>query len=511
MDIGRVLANRAFITPNRPALIFEDKVISFLELNARTNRVARALLALGVKPGDRVGLLMNNCPQYVEVFFASARIGAVLVPLNVRLAPAELDYILEDCGVCGLIYGAEFQRVVDALTALPRFSFRVAAGGSPAEGALSYEAMVSENGPQAPGTSVKESDLLAIMYTSGTTGNPKGVMLTHYAVYHGALNLLIGLDYQYPDKCLMLAPLFHTGASTPIVGHFIKGICTVLMEKFDPAAALKLIEKHKINSLQGVTAMMRMILDLPNLEAYDLGSWRLAILPGSPLPYSLIKSVHDRFGVLCQNLWGMTEITGPGALMNIEDILDKPESAGKPYFEVELRIADAAGNLLPDGETGELLVRCPHMMLGYWNLPQATRDTIVDGWIRTGDMAHFDRDDYLYIVDRIKDMIVSGGENVYPAEVEKVLLEMPGIAEASVVGIPDEKWGEAPKAFLVTTGADAPSDQDIIQFCRTRLAGYKIPRRFERVEYLPKTPSGKVLKRKLREASGIKSVFSNSI
>jgi len=499
MLIGNVLAKRAFNTPHRPALIFQDQVISYLEFDQRTNQVASALLALGIKPGDRVGLLMHNCPQFLEVFFATARIGAVLVTLNVRLVPAELDFILDDCQVGGLIHGPEFEKTVAALSILPQLAYRISTAEPAAEGALAYEALVCDRPATAPNISLAEDDLLAIMYTSGTTGHPKGVMLTHHAVYHAALNMVIGLDYQYPDKLLMLAPFFHTGASSPIVGHVIKGIATVITERFDPEGALALIERHGIRIVQGVAAMMRMILDLPDTSRFDLSAWEIATLPGSPLPFSLIKAAHERFGVLCQNLWGMTEIAGPGALMNIEDVMDKPESAGRPYFEVDLKIVDAANQPLPAGEAGELVVRCPHMMIGYYNRPDATEDTIVDGWLHTGDMAYLDEDGYLYIIDRLKDMIVSGGENVYPAEIEKVLLQMPGIDEVSVVGIPDDKWGEVPKAFIVRRHAAPPSNEAIIAFCRQHLAGYKIPRNIEIIDELPKNPSGKVLKKVLRQ------------
>ena len=499
MVIGDVLAKRALITPHRPALIFRDQVISYLEFDQRTNQTANALLALGVKSGDRVGLLMHNCPQFMEVFFATARIGAVLVSLNVRLVAAELDFILNDCEVSGLIYGPDFEDTVTALTMLPSLSYRITTAKPSGNDRLAYEAWISSQPTTAPDIAVAESDLIAIMYTSGTTGHPKGVMLTHDAVYHAALNMLVGLNYEYPDKLLMLAPFFHTGASSPLVGHVIKGITTVISERFDPEDTLALIEKHGIRIVQGVTAMVRMILDVPDPSRFDLSAWEIVSMPGSPLPFSLIKAAHDRFGILCQNMWGMTEIAGPGALMNVEDIMDKPESAGKPYFEVDLRIVDADDRPLPAGEAGELVVRCPNMMKGYYNRPDATRSTILDGWLHTGDMGYLDEDGYLYVIDRLKDMIVSGGENVYPAEIEKVLLMLPEIDDASVVGVPDDKWGEVPKAYIVCRNGTSPSNEEIIAFCRQHLAGYKIPRHIEHIDALPKNPTGKVLKKVLRQ------------
>lgn len=499
MIIGEILEKRALITPQRYAVFFEDEALTFLDLDNRTNRLAQGLLKLGIKPGDRVALLMRNCIQYLEVFFASARIGAVLVPLNVRLAPAELDYILDDCSVSALIYGNGFEDKLAKLETLPYIKVRIGTTKRSDTDDLAYDTVVEASEPKSPEILVSETDLLAVMYTSGTTGYPKGVMLTHKAVYHAALNLMIGLSYQYPDKCLIIAPLFHTGASSPIIGHFIRGISTVLMADFEPAAALKLIERHKVRLMLGVTTIMKMLLEVPDYADYDLSAWQVAILPGSPLPYPLIESAHARFGVLSQNLWGMTEIGGPGALMNIEDILERPECAGKPYFEVDLKIIDFDGTPMPPGQAGEILVRGPNMMLGYWNQPEATKNTIRNGWIHTGDIGYLDSDGYLFVVDRMKDMIVSGGENIYPAEIEKVLSEIAGIDEATVIGIPDDKWGEVPQAYVVSNASTIPKEEEIIRYCRDRLAGFKVPKRIEMIDELPKNASGKVLKKVLRD------------
>jgi len=256
-----------------------------------------------------------------------------------------------------------------------------------------------------------------------------------------------------------------------------------------------LIQDKKARLMVGVTVIMRMLLQVPDLETYDLDCWEMAVLPGSPLPYPLIKEAHDRIGVLCQNLWGLTEMCGPGSLVNIEDILLRPECAGKPYFNVDIRIVGLDGEDLPPDELGEIVVRGPNMMKGYWNRPEATAETIREGWLFTGDMGKLDKKGYLYVIDRKKDMILSGGENIYPAEIERVIRDMPGVADASVIGVPDERWGEVPKVFIEKGEGKTPDPEEVVAFCRSRLAGYKVPKHIAFIDELPRNPSGKVLTR----------------
>jgi fatty-acyl-CoA synthase len=499
MILGKVISKRAMITPERVAVISRGHHYTYQQLNLRCMRLANALLKLGVEYGDRVGLLMPNNIEFLETYFATAKIGAVLVPVNTRLTGPEIDFILNDCTVKVFIFAKDYEETVAKMNYPASALFRVSTVPCKVPDTLDYETLIREAPENEPDVRIHEDDLHIIMYTSGTTGRPKGAMLTHKNIYSGGLDMLIGLHYHYPECLLVLVPLFHSGGITPVVGHVIKGVCTVLMESFEPVEALKLIEKYDVSLLLGVTTIIKMLLHVPDLESYHLESLKTAILPGSPLPYQTIKEAHDRMGVLCQNLWGLTEMTGPGSHTTIEDVLEKPECAGKPYFNVDLRIVDFMGKDVPAGEIGEIIARGPNMMQGYWNLPEETAETIKDGWLHTGDMGRIDEQGYLYVVDRIKDMIVSGGENVYPAEIEKVILEIPGVADVSVIGIADDKWGETPKAYIeLHTGATV-TQAEIESYCRTKLAGYKIPRHIEFIEALPRNPTGKVLKKELRK------------
>lgn len=498
MLIGKVLAQRALITPEREALIFKDRTFTFQELNRRANKAANALRDLGVKRGDRIGLLMFNCNEFMETYFAASKIGAVLVPLNVRLAAPELDFILNDCGVSEFFFGSAFEETVGQMKYPEQVRHRICAGPCSLNDTLDFEALLDGAGDEEPHTPLNEDDLNVIMYTSGTTGHPKGAMLSHRGMYFAGVDMLIGLHYQYPDRCLLLGPFFHSGSITPFLGHVVRGICTIIMDKFEPETAVRLIQEKRARLVVGVTVIMRMLLQVPDLESYDLDCWEMAILPGSPLPYPLIREAYDRIGVLCQNLWGLTEMCGPGSLMNIEDILDRPECAGKPYFNVDIRILGLDGEVLPPDEMGEIVVRGPNMMKGYWKRPDATAETIQDGWLFTGDMGKLDKDGYLYVIDRRKDMILSGGENVYPAEIEKVIRDMPGVSDASVIGVPDEKWGEVGMVFIEKGEGTPPEPEEVTAFCRSRLAGYKVPRYIAYIDELPRNPSGKVLKKNLR-------------
>ncbi|MGD9505171.1 MAG: long-chain-fatty-acid--CoA ligase [Syntrophobacteraceae bacterium] len=498
MIIGKIISKRALISPDREALIFNGKVYTFGELNERSNRLANSMLGLGVEQGDRVGVLMYNSNEFLEIYFAASKIGAVLVPLNIRLSAPEMDFILEDCGVSHFFLGSGFEAKALEMETPGRMRNNVSTGPSAVPGALDYETLVHNGAPEGPSAVIGEDDLNVIMYTSGTTGHPKGAMLTHRGMYSAGVDMVIGLSYTYPDRCLILGPFFHSGAITPFLGHVVRGICSVIMERFEPSRALQLIEKYNVKLMLGVTTIMKMMLQAPNIDSCRLDCWKYAILPGSPLPYELIKEAHERIGVLCQNLWGLTEMCGPGALMNIEDAFRKPESAGKPYFNVDIRIIDAEGADLPRGAPGEIIVRAPHVMQGYWNRPDDTRKTIRDGWLYTGDIGKFDEEGYLYVIDRAKDMLISGGENVYPAEIERVIRALPGVLDVSAIGIPDEKWGQAPKVFIERDPDAQITPETVIAHCRANLAGYKTPKAVEFIDKLPRTPSGKVLKRELR-------------
>ena len=497
MDIGRVLFQRAVITPDRTALIYNGRHFTYRYLDRRANRVANFLLSEGIRPGDRIAALLPNCNEFVEIYFACSRIGAIFVPLNIRLTAPELDYMIRDSQSRLFFYATAFEEKVD-LMEYGRGIVHVVIGGAGGRG-REYESQLERSSEKGLGLTIDDATTNVIMYTSGTTGFPKGATLTHGSMYSAGVDISISLPCRLSEKCLILAPFFHSGAISPLLCMFVRGVTSVIMDKFEPVAALRVMEQEQVTYMLGVTAIMKMLLDTEGLETFKLDSLKQVFLPGSPLPASLINESHDRLGVLCQNLWGLTELCGPGSVMPEEYVLVKPESAGKPYFSVDLRIVDDMGVDVTVGDIGEVIARGPNLMSGYWNQPEATARTIRDGWLYTGDLGYYDDEGFIYIVDRIKDMIISGGENIYPAEVEKVIRRIPGVAEAAVVGRPDEKWGESVVAFVVPTQNGSADESAIISYCRQELAGYKVPKQVHFMTELPRTPSGKTLKKDLRQ------------
>ncbi|MFJ9039574.1 o-succinylbenzoate--CoA ligase [Streptomyces sp. NPDC102406] len=505
--LGSWPARRARKTPHRTALIHNGTTTTYAALHERTTRLAHALRARGVRRGDRIAYLGANHPSYLEVLFAAGILGAVFVPLNTRLTGPEIAYQLTDSGAQTLFHAPTHTDLLPTLRRHTDVHLYVQVGTQvlTQEGtqvSTSYDELLSTVPPGAGPLDerVTGDDTCIIMYTSGTTGRPKGAMLTHANITWNALNVLVDIDLAADERALVSAPLFHTaGLNMLALPVLLKGGTCVLVESFDPAQTLDLVARHGITFMFGVPTMYDLVAREPAFPTADLTSLRTLTCGGAPVPTSLIATYQER-GLSFQQGYGMTE-AAPGVLfLDAEHAVDKAGSAGVPHFFSDVRVVRPDLTPAAEGETGEVLVKGPHVMPGYWGLPEATAAAFTDGWLRTGDAARTDADGYIHIVDRIKDMIISGGENIYPAEVEDALLTHPDIAECAVIGVPDDTWGEVGRAFLVPHEGRTPDPAEVLTFLKTRLATYKIPKSAALVPDLPRTASGKLRKSALRIA-----------
>jgi len=510
-NLGLILAKRAFLSPEREAYVdsHRDLRLTYRALNERSNRLANALLDAGVTKGERVALLLMNSAEFMEAYFALAKVGAVVVPLNWRLVPDELEFILKDSGTRRLVFGDEFLDTVADLQArgdrTDVMQWLQVAGTEPlADFADAYEAFRDAGSPlepadhrTEPGVQAAEEDMLYIMYTSGTTGLPKGVVHTHRSALWAIFTIAATTYYHEGDRYLAALPMFHVGALTPLAVNVYAGATSVVMRSFDPVLAWRLIERERITIGLAVPAMLNFMLQVEQFERFERSSLRWIMTGAAPVPVALTRR-YAELGVGILQVYGLTESCGPACLMDTENALRKPESTGKAFFHTEVRIVNERGETCASGEAGEVLIRGAHVMREYWNRPDATAETLKNGWLHTGDVAVMDDDGFVSIQDRIKDMIISGGENVYPAEIEGLLMTHPQIVEAAVIGQPSETWGESPLAIVVRKDPSLTA-AEVIEFCRGRLAGYKRPKAVEFIEQIPRNPSGKILKRLLRE------------
>lgn len=497
-NIGAFLAKRARLDPQRIGLVFEGRELSFRDWNARANRAANAFAALGTRPGDRVGLLLANSPGFLDCFFGLAKIGAIVVPLNWRLTAQELAFIANDAGIRTLVYGSEYAPTVAALRGQIAADDYIAVGDAPA-GDHDYAALVAAAPPTEPEPAGAGDDALVIMFTSGTTGKPKGAVLSHDNLFYDSCTVALSTDWRWGDRVLVALPLFHIGALIDVVIDVHVGSTTVLMKAFDPIGFLRTLQDQRVNSFLAVPAMLHFMLQVPTLGDFDLSSVRWALCGTAPVPAPLIQAWAGR-GIAIQQVYGLTECSGGAAVLSAERALDKVGSTGLPMFHTDIRVVNASGGDTAPGEIGEVLIRGPHVMRAYWKNPQATADTVRDGWLCTGDLGRFDDEGYLYIVERKKDLIISGGENIYPAEVESVLTELPQCAEVAVIGVPDPDWGEAVCAIVRLKAGQSLTLGDLVAHCTGKLGKYKIPKRLVLTdEPLPRNPTGKLLKRTLRE------------
>lgn len=496
------------VTPRAAATICGSRTRTWTELHDRVSRLAGALRGLGVGAGDRIALLSMNSDRYLETCFAAWWADAVIVPMNTRWSVAEHVYSIEDAGAALLLMDETFREAGLAVRdACPRIAHAVYMGdGAAPETCLSYEELIAA-GPAIGDARRGGEELAGIFYTGGTTGFPKGVMLSHKALWTSSLSVGAGTAEFNPDmRYLHAAPMFHLADFAMSTATTIYGGSHVFMPSFEPASFLKLIEQHRASYALLVPTMIRMLLDCPAMGQHDLSSWKGLFYGASPMPEALLREALAKLpGVAFTQGYGQTELAPIATLLGPEfHVLEgsnagKLRSAGRPGLCVELRVVGPDGKELPRGEVGEVAVRGPNTMLGYWNKPEQTAATLVDGWVMTGDGGYMDEEGFLYIVDRLKDMIVSGGENVFSAEVENAVMQHDAVAECAVIGVPDPKWGERVHAVVVPKSGRHLSEEELFAHCKALIAGYKCPRSADiRHEPLPKSAAGKILKTDLR-------------
>ncbi|MDF0530331.1 long-chain fatty acid--CoA ligase [Tsukamurella sp. 8F] len=499
MDLGSWIGRRAASSARRRAVTYQDRTWTYGEFLERIDRLAAELSAGGVGVGDRVGYVGFNHPDFLTAMFAASRVGAVFVPINFRLTGPEFEFILSDAGVHTLIADADRAAAVDPVRATA--GVRRAIALTPVAGWETLDDLIAAREPLAEPVHPGADDVAVVMYTSGTTGRPKGAMLTHGNLFWNNMNSLLSLDTLSTDVSLVVAPMFHIGGlNVTTLLTLQKGGELVIMPAFDPAGALELIARHRVTTMFGVPAMFLFMSQVPGFADADLSSVRSFVCGGAPVPEPLIRIYNER-GVPFAQGYGLTETAPLALVMRTDETAERIGAAGHavlPLSDVALLTPDGAR--VAPGERGEVCVRGPQVTAGYWNRPDATEAAIdSDGWFHTGDVGQADDDGYVTVVDRVKDMVITGGENVYPAEVESVLYRHPAVAEVAVIGTPDEKWGESVTAVVALKPGAQLTLEEIRDFAKDSLAGYKLPRRLDVVDALPRNPAGKVLKFRLRE------------
>ncbi len=496
---GEALRCHAAERPDAVALRFGDRVTTWREFDEQANRIANALIAMGLTKGDRVAYVGKNSDRAIALTLGASRAGVVFVPIIWRLAPTEIEYILADSSARVLFVEPAFAPI--GASAARR-------GVTVIDVEAEYDAMLQRGAPEPPAVAINEQDVLLQLYTSGTTGKPKGVMLTHAnGIRQRANQIRAGVDWlltEPGDTTVVAMPYGHIGGVGFALLATNGGQEMIVHAEFDPGAVIEAVERHRVKRIFLVPAAIAMLLQHPRAAEADFSSIETLSYGASPIPLPLLQQAVDRMGCGFVQAYGMTETWGTVVALPPEDHLPgreaKMSAAGKALPGVELRIIDEDGKPLPPGTIGEIAISSPNNMAGYWKKPEETAATMYEpGWIRTGDAGLIDEDGYLFIQDRIKDMIITGAENVYPAEVESALHGHPAVLEAAVIGVPDAKWGEAVKAMVVLKPGAVATPDELIAHARTRIAGFKCPKSVDFIPALPRNPSGKILRRELRE------------
>lgn len=505
--VGNIIRKRADVSPDKAAVVFEGREITYKSLNEASNRVGRFLQLSGVRRGDRVAVLLDNCVEFIEIYFAVAKLGAILVPLNCRLVARELTYQLNDCAARALFFHDAFKETVNQIRVLCQVEdnklffvdskLKNSICPEYAQDYFESKHLMSSN-ECVLDESVEIDDPLAIIYTSGTTGSPKGAVVSHEQTFYKNFQVAVYTEARPDDVIISGMPFFHSGGLfivlTPAISN---GMKVVLRSEFNPQEFAKDIEVYRGTVIFALTTMWKMILATNLLETVDTTSVRCVLGGGERTPQSMFEEL-SRYGLYMQQGFGQTENSAM-MLMPKGDIFRKMGSIGKPGFFNDAWIAGKDGERLLPGQVGHIVASGPTVMSGYWNLPEATAETLVGKVLYTGDLGYMDEEGFFYIVDREKDMYRSGGENVYPAEIEKILLEHPAIGEVAIVGVPDEKWGQSGKAYIVAKKNQSISIEDVRQFLNGKVSRYKFPTSIELIKEMPRTATMKVKKSDLKK------------
>jgi long-chain acyl-CoA synthetase len=500
MLIYEILQATAERLPDKPALVCDEEILTYRALQQQVLSLAYNIQKMGIRKGDRLGLLFPNCNEMAVAYFACAALGAVAVPLNNRLTARDLTYILGDSGARMVVVGYQFfdifQTIREGLRSLKDVIY---AGPERKPGAIHFgDLLGAPEPPQTP--DLAPDDPAVIMYTSGTTGLPKGAVMTQRNVFTNARNCGAALNYRENDTTLIAVPLFHvTGLNSQLVAFVYVGGTCVLLKAYKTAEMIRAIERHRITVLFNVPTMYVLMLINEALPDTDISSVRMAAYGGAPMDRETIVALKERLGLDLFNAYGLTESSSLTTVLPACDAVRKAPSVGLPVSGVRVKTIGADGAETPPGEAGELLIKGPNIVQGYFNKPEATQKSIVDGWLHTGDVARIDDEGYVFIVDRLKDMIVRGGENIYSIEVESVLNSHPQVLESAVVPEPHPIFGEVVRAFVVLRPETRATPEEIIEFCKRNMADYKVPAGVVFLEELPRNPGGKVVKNRLRE------------
>ncbi|MHA2140795.1 MAG: acyl-CoA synthetase [Candidatus Thorarchaeota archaeon] len=503
--IGDWTGRRALLTPKKEAIVdnMQNRRYTFEEMDKRANQVARVLIDAGIQKGDRVGIYSKNRFDFLDIIFACGKIGAILTPFNIRLTTPEIEYLLKKTNPSMVFYDPDLRTQFGALRPSLEKKQLIVIGDESFDADSDISSLMTKKSSRTvERPAITMDDPFLIVFTGGTTGLPKGAVLSHGLVFWNSVNTIVSWGLRPDDIQPLLFPLFHTGGvNVLLIPFYHLGASSIIMSDFDPEETLRVIERERCTIVIGVPTMFNMISQSPNFKKTNFDHVRVFISGGAPCPVAIMEKYWER-GKILKMGYGLTEV-GPNNFHLPDDaVKERPTSVGFPAFHCDVKIVDDDNNMVEEGRAGELLLRGPHAFSGYWEEPEETAKVIEsDGWVHTGDLVIRDKDGFYYIVGRKKDMFISGGENVFPTEIEEILYKHPKISESAVIGVPDEKWGEVGKAFIVLRSGESMTDEELRKHFDGRLARYKIPKYYEFREELPKSAAGKILKRELEDKS----------